>query len=135
MISGSQKRLKRKGSIACGVSGPPSWKSTTPTRRIGLAIPRVSLQKEDVTQNLYAASMKSCGRQWFGLHKLSRKAVTPCHPERRDCFASRSNPGVEGPLLFHRRFRESARTLPEAYKKAGSAHRGPSTPLLVREAN
>src|SRR5712692_6488463 len=46
MISGSQKRLKRKGSIASSVSGPPSWKSTTPIRRVVLAIPRVSLAEK-----------------------------------------------------------------------------------------
>src|SRR6266849_809607 len=62
IMSGSQKRLKRKGSIARGVSGPPSWNRTTPTRRVGLAIPRGSLKKEDVTQNLYAASMWSLWR-------------------------------------------------------------------------
>src|ERR1700722_19251868 len=59
MMSGSEKRLKRNGSIAWGVSGPPSWKSITPTRRVGLAIPLVSLMKEDVTQNLCAASTES----------------------------------------------------------------------------
>src|SRR5712691_629857 len=62
IMSGSQKRLKRKGSIARGVSGPPSWNRTTPTRRVGLAIPRGSLKKEDVTQNLYAASTWSLRR-------------------------------------------------------------------------
>src|SRR5438552_8317007 len=69
-ISGSQKRLKRNGSIAPGVSGPPSWNRTAPTRRVGFAIPRVSLKKEDVTQNLYAASTWRWRRvEYFGARK------------------------------------------------------------------
>src|SRR6516162_6583655 len=48
MMSGSEKRLKRKGSTASSVSGPPSWKSTTPMRRVEIAIPLGSLQRNDV---------------------------------------------------------------------------------------
>src|SRR2546425_5311038 len=61
MISGSQNRLKRKGSIASSESGPPSWKSTTPIRRVVLAIPRVSLAEKDVTQNLEGSSTRGHG--------------------------------------------------------------------------
>src|SRR5215470_15048738 len=32
-MSGSRKRLRKNGSTASSESGPPSWKSTTPTRR------------------------------------------------------------------------------------------------------
>src|SRR4051794_40871858 len=39
IMSGSQNRLNRNGSIASSVSGPPSWKRTTPIRRVVLAIP------------------------------------------------------------------------------------------------
>src|SRR5260370_7978858 len=39
MMSGSQKRLKRKGSTAASESGPPGWKRTTPTRFEIRAIP------------------------------------------------------------------------------------------------
>src|SRR5262249_55654534 len=46
MMSGSLKRLKRNGSIASSVSGPPSWKSTTPTRRVGLTIPPAFLEEK-----------------------------------------------------------------------------------------
>src|SRR2546425_6637122 len=61
MIAGSQNRLKRKGSIASSESGPPSWKSTTPIRRVVLAIPRVSLAEKDVTQNLEGSSTRGHG--------------------------------------------------------------------------
>src|ERR1700685_1319251 len=42
-MSGSQKRLKRNGSMASSESGPPSWKRTTPVRRDECAIPLKSL--------------------------------------------------------------------------------------------
>lgn len=47
MMSGSQNKLKRKGSMASSVSGPPSWKSTTPNRRFELAIPQDPKPKSD----------------------------------------------------------------------------------------
>ena len=65
-----------------------------------------------------------------------RTSMRTCHPERRSCFAKRSNFGVEGPRYcwqIHRRFREFSHAL-EQYRQNALPHsrryprrRGPST--------
>src|SRR5271154_5486136 len=61
IMSGSQKRLKRKGSTAASESGPPSWNSTTPTRFEFLTIsPDPQRIGGDVTKKPAPASMNLC---------------------------------------------------------------------------
>src|SRR3989442_13974872 len=93
MISGSQNRLKRKGSIASSESGPPSWKSTTPIRRVVLAIPRVSLAEKDVTQNLEGSSTRGHGDEAGNLPVANGGA----NGVKGDCHGgvSRENVGLQ----------------------------------------
>src|SRR5438309_11248874 len=62
MMSGSQNRLKRKGSIAWRESGPPSWKSTTPIRRLSSAIVNNSRERTDECKEWRASSSNVSGK-------------------------------------------------------------------------
>ncbi len=67
IISGSQNKLKRNGSMASSESGPPSWKRTTPIRRVECAIPRDSLEREQrmlLNRGGVNAELKVCSREY-----------------------------------------------------------------------